>query len=503
MVLILFAVAALLLLLINAFFVLAEFAAVRIRGSRIEELVDQGARGARVASHVHQHLDSYLSMCQVGITFASIALGSVGERAAAELLRPHLGWSGHLSDATAHTLASILAVAGVGVMHVLFGEQVPKLIAIREADRAALWTAQPLRLAGLICYPPLWLLTSVSRLILRGLGLPATSGHEHHSEDELRIILASFQSGGQISFRRLLFLENIFDLGDLRVRDAMRPRSQVRVLHTGVHWIDTMQFIQVWRFSRYPLLDGESDLPIGMVHIKDLCFSSTPVEQRDLRAIMRPCITTSEGASLESLLAAMQRRRIHAAVVTDRDGRWTGFITMEDIIEEIIGTVEDEFASEAPLSLADVLSADRIFLDLVAPSLAGAIQQVCARLPSAALPLPAEAVTRAVLERERLASTYLGKGLAMPHARLAGLARSLLVILRARTGFPQESHPEPIRLAFLLLTPAGQPRVHQRLQARIAQLLESSDYVQDRLFAATTPEEVLDIIRTGEQASLG
>jgi CBS domain containing-hemolysin-like protein len=503
MVIAIYLLAALTLLLLNAFFVLAEFAAVSIRASRIEELVAQGRRGAKVVQHVHNHLDEYLSMCQVGITFASIALGTVGERAAADLLIPFLEWLGHFSVAVAHGIATTAAVVVVSFLHILLGEQVPKLAAIRATDRAALLTAQPLRWARIVFYPPLWLLNALSSAILRMLGLAPGPKHEQHSEDELRIILARFQSGGLLSFRRLLFMENIFDFGDLCVRDAMRPRSQVRSLHTQLHWIDNEQFIRTWRFSRYPLIHDDPERPVGLIHIKDVFMSQhASGETPDLRALAKPFLTTSDSTPLEALLADMQRRRLHFALVFAKDGKWSGIITMEDIIEEIIGTVRDEFEVEEPIALGDVLSLGRIVLDVEASSLGQAVRQALARVPASELPLPADVIARAVMERERIASTYLGRGLAMPHARLTGLAKPALIVVRSNAGIPLGGSPERARLLFVLLTPAGQPRVHQRLQARIAELLENSDYVEERLHKATSPGELLDVIRTGEQAAI-
>ena len=499
----LYLIAALILLLLNAFFVLAELAAVSIRASRLEELVQQGRRGAKIAQHVHAHLDEYLSMCQVGITFASIALGFVGERVAADLIMPLFSGAGGYSTLVAHGIATTLMAVLVSFLHILLGEQVPKLIAIRIADSAAVFTAQPLRWWRYVFFAPLWLLSRLSSLILRLFGFKGKAEREQHSEDELRIILARFQSGGQLSFRRLLFMENIFDFGDLRVRDTMRPRSQVRVLHTQLHWIDTEQFMRTWKYSRYPLIDDDPDKPIGMIHIKDVFLSSRKeVEAVDLRTLARPLLTVTDQTPLEVLLAEFQRRRNQAALVLDNRGAWIGFITMEDIIEEIIGTVDDEFAVEPPPTLADVLSLGRIVLDIEAESLGEAIRLALARVPAAELPLRADAIARAVMELERLASTYLGKGLAMPHARLPGLEKPVLLVVRSTTGIPVEGTTERARLLFVLLTPAGQPRVHQKLQARIAELLENSDYVEQRLHKATSSLEMLDVIRTGEQAAI-
>jgi mannitol/fructose-specific phosphotransferase system IIA component (Ntr-type) len=240
-----------------------------------------------------------------------------------------------------------------------------------------------------------------------------------------------------------------------------------------------------------------------MIHVKDVFFAQPNADAPpDLRALARPMISVPETTSLEALLSELQRRRHQAALVTNAAGAWIGMISMEDIIEEIIGTVDDEFASEPPLTLGDVLSVGRIVLEVEAESLGEAIRIGLARVPAAELPLRADAISRAVMDRERLASTYLGRGLSMPHARLPGIERSVLVIMRSSLGIPIDGSAERATLFFILLTPAGQPRVHQRLQARIAELMENSDYVEQRLHKAVSAAEMLETIRTGEQAAI-
>lgn len=492
-------IAVIVLLLLNGFFVLAEFAIVKVRPSRVSELEGQGVKGAKLVAEIQSKLDEYLSVCQVGITFASVALGMVGKRATDAIMGDAAGPSGDLWRYGIAMAVSYIVVSG---SHIVIGELVPKSIAIRVADRAALLSARPLRFFHGLFFIPLWVLNRLANLCLRMLGMGGTTVEEHHSEDELRIILENSQSRGLLSFRRLLFIENIFDLGDLKVRDAMRPRSQVRFLASDLHWTDTLQFIRTWRFSRYPLIHQDPDKPIGIIHLKDIFFDQREEgASPDLLKLARPYLTCSDGATLESVLAEMQRRYIHVALVVNAEGKWVGMISMEDIIEEIIGTVRDEFETEEPLSLAEALTPARIILGVEAATMNAAIRTALGRVPAAELPLPYEQVLASVLERERLASTYLGRGLAMPHARLLGINRPTVIVARSEHGVPLDGG-ERVRLMFILLTPAGQPRVHQRLQARIAQLMDSSEYVDERLRQASSPTEIMEAIRTGEQASV-
>jgi CBS domain containing-hemolysin-like protein/mannitol/fructose-specific phosphotransferase system IIA component len=482
------------LLGLNAFFVLAEFAIVKVRPSRVTQLVAAGDGRAALLSTIQSHLDEYLSVCQVGITLASVALGMVGEKTA-ELIM------GQEGSTTRYAFAMAVSYVLISGSHILLGELVPKSIAIRIADLAATACAKPLRFFHVVFFPALWLLTAASNAILRSIGMGRASSGEQPSEQELRIILDQSQERGVMSFRRLLFMENIFDLGALTVRDAMRQRAQVRTLDARLPWPDNLRVIQSTHFTRYPLLTADPAGPSGFVHVKDMVIQNACATP-DLQALARPLLATTEKTPLETLFAEMQRRRIHVALVTDQGGQWTGFITLEDVMEELVGTIRDEFEDEEPIRLSDVLTPERVQFDVEADSPAAAVRVALKRVPPAALPLPAAHILQAVSERERLVGTYLGHGIGMPHARLAGLIKPFVMVLRSTKGVPFEGTTEKGRLLFLLLTPTGQPRVHQRLQGIIATLLHESEVVKERLLTATSAEEVLEVVRTGEQAVL-
>lgn len=488
-------VALVVLLALNAFFVLAEFAIVRVRPSQVAEMAAAGDARAEALVGIHKRLDDYVSLCQVGISLASVALGMVGKDAIDAILGE--GDHGGLRAAVAIALSYAVLTGS----HIVLGELVPKFVGIRVADRAALRSVAPLRFFYRAFRPLLWVLTRVTRAVLRLLGV-RNSADQLLSEDELRILLDQSQERGMMSFRRLIFFENVFDFGALQVRDAMRTAQSVRTLDAARSWEENLKTVRESRYTRYPLVQAGRPTPVGLVHLKDLIIRPGVGDSPDLRALARPILSIAEGASLESLLAEMQRRRIHAALVHDDKGAWSGFITLEDVIEELIGTIRDEFEDEEPIRLADALTVERIQLDVEGESLAVAVRAAMKRLPPAGLPLPAQQLLQAVDARERLVPTYLGHGIALPHARVVGLSKPFLMILRSQQGLPLDGTQERGHLMFVLLTPAGQPRVHQRLLSIIATLLHESEYVKDRLMTAETPAEVLEVIRTGEQAVL-
>jgi CBS domain containing-hemolysin-like protein len=483
---------ALILLGLNAFFVLAEFAAVKIRSSRIETLVSENHPRGKLLLHIHQHLDEYLSVCQVGITFASIGLGFVGEPSIASLIQRVTGWSGP----TAHKVAVGIAYIVVSFLHILLGELVPKSLAIRRGESSALWTAVPLKFFHMLFFVPLVILNGSANYLLKLFGIPPTK-EDDHSEEELRIILAKSQTAGVMSFRRLLLLENIFDLSELKVRDAMRTRDHAKTLRVSAAWEENLKIVRDSKLSRFPLVD-DAGQPVGVIHVKDLFYAGG---EPDLRKIARPFVTAFEDAPLEALLGELQKSRVHLAVVKSAEGKWTGVISLEDIVEEITGTIEDEFETEPQIHLSDALAPGRVVLDVEADSLEEAIGQAFGRIEQGDLPLPKEKIVPAVLDRERAMSTYLGNGLAVPHARLDGLEKPAIVFARSTPGISVKGREDKAHLLFILLTPAGQPRMQVRLLARVAAII-GSEYVGERLRQADSKAAVVEVVRAAEQVTL-
>jgi tellurite resistance protein TerC len=323
---------------------------------------------------------------------------------------------------------------------------------------------------------------------------------------DLKMLFERTERLGLIPFRRLLLIENIIDMGDLKVRDAMRQRAGVRTLRLDVPWRENLNVISQTHFSRYPLVEFEGAKPVGVVHVKNVPFAE-PADSMNpdrIRALARPPLEMTEELPLEEALAQFQRRYRKMAIVLNVDGEWSGIITNEDVLEEIVGRIGDEFdlsRSERAVSLADALSPGRVVLDLQASSIPHAIERLIAGIPPEELPADAQTVVRAVQEREQAMPTYLGRGLAVPHGRLDGLASPFLAFARSAEGIPLDNTNERAELIFLLLTPSRMARIQPRMLADIVGLIDS-EYVTERLHHAESPEDVIEAIRAGQQVVL-
>ncbi|MCC6578801.1 MAG: TerC/Alx family metal homeostasis membrane protein [Phycisphaeraceae bacterium] len=320
---------------------------------------------------------------------------------------------------------------------------------------------------------------------------------------DLKPLFERAEQLGLIPFRRLLLIENILDVGDLRVQHAMRIREHVHAIRLDLPWEENLAMIRERRLSRYPLL-GDAARPMGIIHIKNLFLTGSwqSMTSEQLRRIARPCGEVREDMLLENALGYFQGRYEQMAMVVDSGGQWTGIITFEDVLEELVGRIGDEFdldRGSLALALADALAPGRIVFDLQAETMSQAIENLVAAIPSGDLPAERGKVVEAVLQRERSMPTYLGKGLAIPHARLEGLTRPVLAFARSSQGIALTTTNERAELIFLLLTPAGMARIQPQLLADIVRLFDS-EYVAERLREARTPEEVIEAIRAGQLA---
>jgi len=339
-----------LLVFLNAFFVAAEFAIVKVRSTRVQELVREGVRGSVAAQNAIQNLDAYLSATQLGITLASLGLGWIGEPAFASLAAPVLGAIGIWSESVVHSVALTIAFALITFLHIVLGELAPKSLAIRRPEEVSLLVSPPLRLFYRIFYPALWFLNASSSLFLRMLFIaPASESELAHSEEELRLLLTESHRIGTLSASKRELLENVFDYTRRSAKHIMVPRADIVYLSLQRPLSENLDVIRQSQHTRYPLCSEDIDHVVGMIHAKDLF---RPVEGfrdiTDLSNLKRDILFVPESRPLELLQRDFQQRRVHMAIVVDEYGGTSGLVTLEDILEEIVGEIQDEFDTEAP-----------------------------------------------------------------------------------------------------------------------------------------------------------
>ena len=340
---------ALVLVALNGFFVAVEFALVTARPSRLDALVAEGRAFAGTAKWLAHRLDASLSACQLGITMASLGLGWVGEPALAHLMEPVFEWVGIDSEATRHTIAFIIAFSAITALHLVAGEQVPKIFAIRRPEVVALACAIPLRVFYGLAYPFLWMLSTTTDFFLRKLGVEG-GAHEHsviHTEAEIRALLEQSRRHGELTRSEHRLLDAVFDFDDTICRRIMVPRREIEWFDVGRPLSEHLEKARAGRRTRYPVCEGSLDKLLGVLHIKDLVGIDAGAEI-DVRSLLRPPQIVLETLPIKRLLRLFQATRQHLALVVDEHETVIGVVTLEDVLECIVGPVQDEFDDEAP-----------------------------------------------------------------------------------------------------------------------------------------------------------
>ncbi|MDX4065310.1 hemolysin family protein [Aliarcobacter skirrowii] len=333
---------ALILVLLNGFFVLSEFAIVKVRRTKLEEFVKQGKRSASLALKMSNSLDTYLSATQLGITFSSLALGWIGEPALARLIESNVTFLAN-NPVLLHTTSFIIAFSIVTFLHVVFGEIVPKSIAIAKAEVMVLYIARPLYIFWLVFYPLIRFFDIVAASILRALNVkPATEHELAHSEEELRIIVNESFKGGHIDSVESEIIKNAVDFSETVAKEIMTPRKDMICLNSEKSLEENIKRVISTKHTRYPYCNGGKDNIVGMIHSRDILNDVLESKKLDISKLVRPIIMVPENTSISSILTRMNKSRIHLALVVDEYGGTSGLITMDDILEEIIGETTDE-----------------------------------------------------------------------------------------------------------------------------------------------------------------
>jgi CBS domain containing-hemolysin-like protein len=332
-----------LVILWNAFFVAAEYAFVSVRHTRLDELVGQGDKRARVVRKIVSDPSHFISAMQLGITISSLALGAIGEPAVSRLLEDAVG---EVSTGISTTFSVVLAFVAISILHVVIGEIIPKSYTLPRAERVALAVSRPVRVFFVVFGPFIRFLDWLAQALMRLLGIPTTDELENaHSEEELRLLVHRSRGVGLLEAAEEEMIGKVFDFADTEVRQVMVPRPDVVLLPIGLPPRDAMEQVLGHPYTRYPVYDGDVDDIVGILHVRTLFGASQNggAASADLRELIRPAHTVPETKRLADLLGEFRRTKSHMAIVVDEYGSLAGIATLEDLIEEIVGDIADEF----------------------------------------------------------------------------------------------------------------------------------------------------------------
>lgn len=336
-----------LLIALTAFFVATEFAIVKVRVSRIDQLIVEERKGALAAKRVATHLDEYLSACQLGITITALGLGWLGEPTVEKILLPVFEYF-ELNESVTHLLSFGIAFALVTFLHVVVGELAPKTVAIQKAEAVTLVFATPIIWFYKIMYPFIWFLNGSARVLVGLFGLKPASEHDvAHSEEELRILLSESYKSGEINKNELKYMNNIFEFDERIAKEIMVPRTEIITISIDDSFENIRNIIRNENYTRYPVVDGDKDNVRGFINVKEFLTSNLigTINQEDMKLgdFINPVIHVIETIPIHDLLVKMQKERTHIAILMDEYGGTSGLVTVEDILEEIVGEIRDEF----------------------------------------------------------------------------------------------------------------------------------------------------------------
>ena len=338
------------LVLLNGFFVAAEFAMVRVRGSQIELKAKSGSQVAKVARTIMHNLDGYLAATQLGITIASLALGWVGQSVVTALmLRVFLFFGLNIQSGLIVDTSHLVAFASITVFHIVFGELAPKSIAIQRSVRTVMAISLPLRIFFAVFKPIIWLLNGFANFVLKLIGISPVQGEASHSSEELQYLLEQGKETGAIDSNEHELIQNVFDFNERVVKNIMVPRTKISGVEIHTEQDELVQMIITEGYSRMPVYDDVIDKIIGIVHAKDILPLLARNEPIVLKNIIRKPYFIPETKKINDLMAELQQKRIQIAIVSDEFGGTAGMVTLEDIVEELVGEIQDEYDEEKPI----------------------------------------------------------------------------------------------------------------------------------------------------------
>lgn len=340
----------LLLVSMNGFFVAAEFAIVKVRTSQLELKVKEGNRFAILSKHIVTHLDGYLAATQLGITLASLGLGWIGEPVVSKIIINLMNlMSIDISADLAHKIALPIAFAIITILHIVFGELAPKSLAIQRSESTTLYISYPLQFFFYLFRPFIWLLNGIANLLLKTIGITTVHGSDVHSSDELKYLVQQGQESGEIDADEYKIIKNAFDFSEQTVKQIMVPRTQMFALDINDFNEEKLEKVIEESYSRIPCYEDSIDNIIGLVYLKDILIGLRKKEPFVLRDILRPILAVPESKHIGQMLNEFQVKHQQMALVINEYGGTEGVVTMEDILEELVGEIQDEFDNELPV----------------------------------------------------------------------------------------------------------------------------------------------------------
>lgn len=334
------------LIALTAFFVAVEFAIVRVRGSRVDQLIAEGRKNALAVKQVTSNLDGYLSACQLGITITALGLGWLGEPTVEQILHPVFHRL-QIPEAVTGILSFLIAFIVITYLHVVVGELAPKTIAIRKAESVAMLTAKPLILFTKLMRPFIWALNGSANQLVKLIGIKPASEHEEaHSEEEIQIIINESYESGKINQSEYGYVNRIFAFDNMLAREIMVPRTDMVCLYTEKTRDENLEIIVEQQYTRFPVVEESKDNVIGIINTKQFFLALRNNPDLDVTSILQPVMAVSEVTPVNELLQRMQKEGTHIAILIDEYGGTAGLVTIEDILEEIVGEIRDEFDKE-------------------------------------------------------------------------------------------------------------------------------------------------------------
>lgn len=336
------------LIVATAFFVATEFAIVKLRPSRVDQMVMEGRKNALAVKKVTSNLDGYLSACQLGITITALGLGWLGEPTVEKILHPVFDRF-QLPGEITSILSFAIAFMSITYLHVVLGELAPKSVAIQKAEWVSILTAKPIIVFYKVMYPFIWVLNGSANALVRLFGLrPAKEHEEAHTEEELRIILAESYTSGNINVTEYGYVNRIFAFDELLAREIMVPRTDMVCLYLNNSPEENLRIIKEEQYTRFPVVKESKDNVVGMINTKQYFLRQDDEPGIELSELIHPIMTVSEAMPVKTLLKKMQQERAHIAILVDEFGGTSGMVSIEDVLEEIVGEIRDEFDAEEP-----------------------------------------------------------------------------------------------------------------------------------------------------------